>query len=136
MTQLASKHDQRLTTDPDFVFIQSQISRALENRSNQEISLNEEKLLAERAEDDTWRLDAENKRRAAKGLPLLTDTSELDEEPESAVAEAPPADEASGEEAAPGEVDESDPYLVESGRILLDLIDLQAGSGVRVAVQQ
>lgn len=140
MSQLASKHDQRLTTDPDFVFIQSQIARALENRdNNQEISLNEEKLLAERAEDDSWRLDAENKRRSAKGLPLLTDTSELDDEPQSAIAEAPSqeqGDDDAASDEAPAEVDESDPYLVESGRILLDLIDLQAGSGARVAAQR
>jgi carboxyl-terminal processing protease len=138
MPQLVSKHTARLTTDPDFVFIKAQINHALESRdSNKEISLNEQEVLAERAKDDAWRLNAENQRRAAKGMPLLKDTSELDDEPESAVADATPAtEEASDEEAAADEADESDPYLVESGRVLLDLIDLQAGSGVRVAAQQ
>ncbi|MES2624575.1 MAG: carboxy terminal-processing peptidase [Pseudomonadota bacterium] len=139
MPELATSHDQRLAADPDFVFIRAQINRALENRDTKEITLNEEKLLAEREEDDQWRFDNENKRRGAKGLPLLTDKSELDEEPESRIAEtAPPqsdVDEADAKE-NPAEVDESDPYLVESGRILLDLINLQAGSGVRLAAQQ
>jgi carboxyl-terminal processing protease len=139
MPQLASSHDSRLASDPDFVFIKAQINRALENRDNKEITLNEEKLLAERAEDDTWRLDAENKRRETKGLPLLTDTSELDEDPESAIAEtAPPQAKNDGQEldTTPEKVEDTDPYLVESGRILLDLLQLQAGSGVRLAAQQ
>jgi carboxyl-terminal processing protease len=142
--QLASNHDLRLATDPDFVFIRAQIERALENQNTKEITLNEEKLLAERAEDDKWRLDAENARRQAKGLPVLADVSELDAENEVEAIDAvanpndldAPRPVTPDAEAETEKAEDSDPYLVESGKILLDLINLQAGAGVRLAAQQ
>jgi len=138
--QLNASHEQRLETDPDFVYIRAQIERAKENRARNQITLHEEQLLAERAADDTWRLQQENTRRAAKGLELLADVDALEDEEgfegsedELAVADEPEAGEteAEGTEA----VEEQDPYLVESGRILIDLIKLAATGATTVAAQ-
>jgi carboxyl-terminal processing protease len=138
MPELNARHENRMTTDPDFIFIREEIDRAIENREKNEFTLNEAKLLSEREENDAWRLAAENRRRAAKGLPLLDDTDELeniDEETglESAVSsetdEVAQADNAATEK-------EQDPYLVESGKILLDMIELQSGNAVSLALRQ
>jgi len=133
---LNERHEQRLATDPDFVFIRAQIARALENRDRNQITLNEAKLLEEREADDAWRLEMENTRRAAKGLPLLTDADDLADEAEALAGSddlAAPATDATGEEEANSE--EQDPYLVESGRILLDLIEIAGREAVTVAAQ-
>ncbi|MEY4641195.1 MAG: hypothetical protein RLZZ227_1189 [Pseudomonadota bacterium] len=138
---LIERHDQRLQDDPDFVYIRTQIAKALEERDNNRITLNEEKLLAERSADDAWRLDVENARRAAKGMELLTSIDELDgEEGDDSDPDALPdsgdALEQAGDAAGADEEDEEqDPYLVESGRVLLDLIGLQSG-GITLAADQ
>lgn len=136
---LIARHDERLGTDPDFVYIRAQIAKGLEERDNNRITLNEEKLLAERNANDAWRLELENVRRVAKGMEPLATIDELDEtaDPEAvdgllnqsnANLDAPvPVDTDEEKEAA-----EEDPYLVESGRILLDLIGLQT-NGVTLA---
>lgn len=144
---LVTRHDQRLATDPDFVYIRAQIAKGLENRDENQITLNEAKLLAEREEDDAWRLETENTRRLAKGLPVLTDADELDAEEEGseeglqdpvdpAAAGDPDADASlAAEGSEEEEAEEADPYLVESGLILLDIISLQGGSAVTLAAQ-
>ena len=103
----------------------------MENRDTKDITLNEEKLLAERADDAKWRLNAENTRREGKGLPLLTDTSELDVDIESETVAAGQNPDTRGENGPLLVVnekieEESDPYLIEGRKILLDLINLQA----------
>ncbi|MES2603430.1 MAG: carboxy terminal-processing peptidase [Pseudomonadota bacterium] len=139
---LNSRHDARLKEDPDFVFIRAEIAKAKEDQAMNELTLNEQKLLAERAERDEWRLQLENTRRAAKGLEPLADIAALDKEQEGpdANAEVERAEGAGGlEQVAPVVADEdaekkeeADPYLVESGRILLDMIALE-GNGSRLA---
>jgi carboxyl-terminal processing protease len=128
--ELASSHDLRLATDPDFVFIRSQINHALESRNTSDITLNEEKLLTERAEDAMWRLNAENRRREKKGLPLLNDISDVDASLETeAGEEAQSSDELNKQDSLVVNEkieEESDPYLIEGGKVLLDLINLQA----------
>jgi len=129
---LTSKHDARLKTDPDFVFIRAEIEKAKEDQANNELTLNEAKLLAEREERDQWRLQLENARRVAKGQEPLADVKAL-EEKDKADGNADEAEPAAAP--APADKDkpkEPDPYLVESGRILLDMIALQ-GNGSRVA---
>ena len=139
---LIARHDERLSTDPDFVYIRAQIAKGLEDRDNNRITLNEEKLLAERNANDAWRLELENVRRVAKGLEPLATIDELDETADVEAADdllnpgdpnldAPVAADTDEEEEAP----EEDPYLVESGRILLDLIGLQT-NGVTLAAER
>lgn len=137
---LITQHDARLGTDPDFVYIRAQIAKALEERDNNRITLNEETLLAERSANDVWRLELENTRRVAKGMELLATIAELDEttDPDFADDSRMPIDPLTAEpiadvsEAAEEEAVEEDPYLVESGRILLDLIGLQT-NGISLA---
>ncbi|HEY0964117.1 MAG TPA: carboxy terminal-processing peptidase [Pseudomonadales bacterium] len=140
LPELVRRHDERLSTDPDFVYIRAQIAKAIEQRDDNRITLNEEKLLAERAADDAWRLDTENARRVAKGLEPLASVDDLDEGSDLAGGdELSNPNDANLDEPAPvdteeDEEEEEDPYLVESGRILLDLIGLR-GNGVSLASQ-
>jgi carboxyl-terminal processing protease len=139
--QLAARHAARLETDPDFVYTRAQIAHVLEERDNNRITLNEEKLLAEREADEAWQLATENTRRLAKGLEPRASFDELDADIDSDAADVgvpgagdaalPVEQEIEGD--AP-ESEEEDPYLMESGRVLLDLIRLRGGS-VSLAAQ-
>ncbi len=132
---LITRHEERLLTDPDFNYINSQIQRAIEKSENNTLSLNMDTLLAERVENDAWRLQIENTLRSAKG-----------EEPYSSVEDMKDAEEEEEEEVAlnsPGleddtnseEDEELDPYLEESGNILVDFIQFEAGQILSMALQ-
>lgn len=154
---LRSRYEERADDDPDFNYIRAQIARIMENRDRNLLPLSETKLLAEREEEDAWRLQAENARRLAKGMEPLADIDALDaEEAEDAegdeLAGAAESDELEQDVAAGGadeaaedsaegaadeeEVDEPDPYLVESGRILMDLVELQKTDALTLAIQR
>jgi len=136
---LARRHDARIATDPDFVFIRAEIAKGIEQREDNTITLNEEKLLAEREADDAWRLEIENARRVAKGEAPLASIDELEgnddaDGTDTAIGPgadgqfAPDPNDLDAPKAEEDEDDEADPYLVESGRILLDLIGMQGDS--------
>ena len=134
---LISRHESRLADDPDFNFIEAQIDRAIENQEKNQLTLNEAKLVAEREEADQWRLQITNARRIAKGqepYESVEAMDEVDEDEEDVVNNAgiDPVDRT--ERMAEGD-DDADPYLVESGKILMDLISLQ-GDDVSLALQQ
>jgi carboxyl-terminal processing protease len=144
---LTSRHDARAVNDPDFNYVKAQLQRAEENRERNLLPLSEEKLLAERESDDAWRLETENTRRVAKGLDPLADIEELDRETEEddefatvdplvSEADVEAKDDTESESTAAAEEEEEvDPYLVESGRILLDLLELQKADALTVAIQ-
>ncbi len=128
LPSLNSMHESRLGVDPDFAFIEAQINRALENKEKNQLTLNEAELLSERAESDQWRLDITNTRRIAKGqepyesVDAMDDSSEVEEE----ILENTAGVEPEVDNAVDGDEEEdADPYLVESGKILLDMIGLQ-----------
>lgn len=129
---LRERHNQRIDSDPDFNFIRAQIQRAIENKARNEVILNEAKLRAEREENDRWRLETENARRIAKGLEPLADVDELDEE--GGVLDQV-SDNGLTEEEEVEEAEELDPYLVESGHILADLVELQSQGTITMAIQ-
>ena len=86
-------------------------------------------MKAERESNRREELDAENMRRFLKGLPLREwDDEEADEEEEvSSVAAADESDLPSDEDTQASEndeIEEDDPLLLESGRILADFIAL------------
>lgn len=134
--RLASEHEKRIANDPDFIYINAEIAKALENKEKNTLTLNEEKLMAERKAEDEWRLQIENQRRIAKGQEPLPDIEALkaenggDEDGIDGISE----------QLADAEDDEkkkdADPYLVESGRILLDLIALQGNGAQGLAQRQ
>lgn len=136
LPELVRRHNERIANDPDFVYIRAQIDKAIEERDNNRMTLNEEKLLAERKANDEWRLELENARRVAKGLEPLASIDELngtdevaDVDDELGFPADPNLDEPALVDLEDEEEDkEQDPYLVESGRVLLDLIGLRSGA--------
>jgi carboxyl-terminal processing protease len=129
---LVNRHEERMQTDPDFNFINAQIQRALENQADNSVSLNRETLLAERAENDAWRLRIENARRIAKGEEPYISVEEINgsaDEEEDVTINTPGIDDIAQEEQ-----EDLDPYLRESGNVLLDLIELQQGNIITFAV--
>lgn len=138
---LIQRHEQRIDANPDFTYIRAQIDRAVENREDNELTLNLEQLLADRAEEDAWRLGTYNSRRQAKGLEPFANVDELDdyleadEEEQAAMDRNAPSsiqrDEAVAEELGlnADEVAElndenDDPYLIESGYVIADMLEL------------
>lgn len=134
--RLASEHEKRIANDPDFIYINAEIAKALENKEKNTLTLNEEKLMAERRAEDEWRLQIENQRRIAKGQEPLPDIEALkaenggDEDGIDGISEQL-ADAEDGEKKK-----DTDPYLLESGRILLDLIALQGNGAQGLAQRQ
>lgn len=142
--QLVAMHEERLSTDPDLVYLTGIISATEERRERETISLN---LVEREADRDYWDdLDEEllNSWKLAKGIPLeepeleaeaenenIDDSlvgSELEEQKEELVAEntevAVTSDE---EEEESNEPDLSDSLLNETANIFADLLDLLNG---------
>ena len=126
--QLQALHDQRAETSPDFIYLQGQIARTKELRQREELSLNELIVKTEREESRRVEFDAENMRRLLKGLTLREwveegeEDDDTDEEEQPANSDVSVADNSDADEDE--EPDEEDPLLLESGRILADLIAL------------
>ena len=109
LDRLQAKHDSRVSSDPDFQYMQALSRKSAENRSRTHVSLNEQHRIVEKADDDQWRLSLENQLRTAKGEPKLESLDELDEHPASD--------------------DDTEPYtedamIRESANILLDYIGI------------
>ncbi|ARN76479.1 tail-specific protease [Oceanicoccus sagamiensis] len=117
MPELKAKHEERLKTDPDFIFLNAQLALLEESRSISSISLNEKTRLAEQEEDKAKALLIENQRRTAKGLEPLASLDEEDQDVEKAADEE--SDKADKEEE---DEDEIDPLLTEAGHILMDAL--------------
>jgi len=114
---LTDMSQSRVTENADFIYLQDRLELAEESRAMTTLPLQEEARIALRDARKARSLAIENKRRAAKGLPLLDgiedDTAENDTtDPENAVA----ADTEDDEE-------EPDVLLVEAGNILIDVVN-------------
>ena len=133
---LVNRHQERLQNDPDFNYIEAQIARALENQEDNTLSLNMDTLLAERAENDAWRLQLENSRRLAKGeepyesIEAMENANEAEEEAIAVNMPGLDAEDLSNDEQT------DDPYLRESANVLLDLIELQSDNVFSMAQQR
>jgi len=123
LPELQNLHDERAKTSPDFIYLLGQIERTRTLREKETLSLNELVVKQEREDSRREEFDAENMRRALKGLPLEEwkedeiaeeDSTELVDE-ESILA---------GNEEEEEEEEEGDPLILESGRILADFISL------------
>ncbi|SEG33487.1 carboxy terminal-processing peptidase [Oceanospirillum linum] len=103
LPELKERHQTRAEQDPDLMYLAAQQALFEQMRSVKQISLNEQARKAESERIEAQQLALENERRTAKGLqPLekLSDIPDKEEDPN------------------------QDAELVESGRILLDMIDL------------
>lgn len=119
---LRASHDERVKKNPDFVFLNEQISILQENRSKNIVSLSEKQRKAEKEALEQRRLNMENEKRASKKLPPLKSIDELKESDQ--------------EEEAPGmkaEKIELDYIITEVGNILKDMQSLST-TKARVAI--
>ncbi len=112
LAELQARHEARTAQDPDFVFTRQRLELSQTLREETVVSLNEAKRRAEQSAIESRQLALENARRSAKGESLLKEIR--DEEEELAAEEddkLPP---------------EKDAFLAESGRILLDYLNLKS----------
>ncbi|WP_372741180.1 carboxy terminal-processing peptidase, partial [Neptunomonas sp.] len=109
--ELEKRHNLRTDNQPDFNFLRAQINRQTEVKDDTTFPLNETKLLAKRDLADKWQIDAENKRRLAKGQAPIAKITDLDDLLEK---------DDKGRPISP----ESEAILEESAQILLDMVDL------------
>jgi carboxyl-terminal processing protease len=116
--QLKSMHEERAKTSPDFIYLLGQIERTRELRDREEISLNESVVKQEREDTRRQEFEAENMRRALKGLPLEEWEDEIADEEDEVVVSLEDSEVASEDD------EEEDPLILESGRILADYIKL------------
>jgi carboxyl-terminal processing protease len=144
LPELSRLHEERASNSPDFIYLEDQIERSLKYRDRTTLSLNEAMVKAERAESRREEFDAENMRRFLKGLPLREWVEEGDEAAGDTVASATeedtdtvdvaqltPETEAADESATAVEPEEeTDPLLLESGYILVDLMRLSDGGSI------
>ena len=124
--QLRSLHEERAKTSPDFNYLLGQIERTRELREREEISLNEEVVKQEREDARKEEFEAENMRRALKGLPLeeWVEYEDIDDESSEGLATSDSEVIEPEETEEETELDEDDPLILESGRILADYINL------------
>lgn len=128
LPELITAHENRRKSDPDFTFIEAQIARALENKEKNQLTLNEADLIAEREESDQWRLQITNTRRLAKGQEPFESAAAMDEEAdeeEEVIENTAGIDPVVPDDLISEDEEDADPYLLESGKILLDILSLQ-----------
>ncbi|MBH3437982.1 carboxy terminal-processing peptidase [Pseudomonas luteola] len=115
LPELINRHDTRTKTNPDFVFARERLQFAQDVMKDTTVSLNEQKRRAEQDALDKRQLAIENERRVAKGEEPLKELKKVDDD---AIAAAN-----NDEKTKP----QDDAYLMESGQILLDYLDLSHG---------
>ncbi|GGM06023.1 tail-specific protease [Pseudomonas asuensis] len=115
LPQLIDLHDMRTKTNPDFVFARERLQFAQDVMKDTTVSLNEQKRRAEQDALDKRQLAIENARRVAKGEEPLKELKKIDDD---AIAAANNDDKTKPQD---------DAYLMESGQILLDYLDLSQG---------
>ena len=113
LPSLLAKHEERVKTDPDFIFLRAQLATADEMRKHTQLSLNEAVRKREMAEEKAKSLELENKRRIAKGEKPLDKLAEPADDDGDAPAVA---DKTKDKDKEP------DPMLNEAGRVLIDAI--------------
>ena len=126
LENLELNHQKRVQSNPYFTYYKAISEKADENKLKKTISLKESTRLAEKQNEDKWRLRVENNLRVSTGKTAATSLDHLEELEE---AEEPvDADEDSKNETQHSmltfERIEDDPMLEEAGRVLRDLIKL------------
>lgn len=111
LAQLKTRHDERSSKDPEFVFIENRLDLAQKLMAEKTVSLNEAERRAQHADIEGKQLVLENTRRKAKGEEPLKELKKEDEDALPVEDKTKPEDDA---------------YLAETGRILLDYLSLNA----------
>ncbi len=128
LPQLKEQYEERASVSPDFNYLVDQIERTRQYRDREQISLNETEVKAERERNRREEFDAENMRRFLKGLPFKEWVQEGEDEPEDEEPLVANNDSSTGNDEIESEeeLDEDDPLLLESGRILADFIAINS----------
>ena len=125
---LTDLHEKRAANDPDYLYLQDQVSLAEEARTITALPLRQAGRLEMRDDQEQKALAIENKRRAAKGLERL---ATLDAEEPADDTDQLEADDPSEGPAHGGDEDQlDDVLLMETGRILVDTITLRPNTGL------
>jgi carboxyl-terminal processing protease len=130
--QLISKHEQRMKTDPDFIFLNEQLDLMEEARAITSIQLNEQLRIAETESEKQKALEIENKRRIAKGLKPIEKLDSNEEELAVHDTDAISSDDKDNEKETEKDK-EVDPLLTETGHILLDALPIYQPRKIAVA---
>ncbi|MCK5664246.1 MAG: carboxy terminal-processing peptidase [Thiotrichaceae bacterium] len=118
---LDSQHKKRITSNPDFRYIQETVARIDKKKSEKFLSLNYKKRLKEYKESRQEQLAIENRRRIAKHETPYKDIKELDEEEDVLGLK----DDHDNDDEKNKEGSDSYTLLMESANILVDYIQLQ-----------
>ena len=125
----------RSARNPDFVYLEDQIALAQETREINALPLKESKRVALKESQEQKALAIENKRRKAKGEPLLASLEEADED-ETDEESQEDVDTLAADLTEQGE-DEDDVLLTEAANVLVDMLllkeDRLAMRGAKVA---
>ena len=125
---LTGLHEKRAANDPDYLYLQDQVSLAEEARTITALPLRQAGRLEMRDDQEQKALAIENKRRVAKGLERL---ATLDaEEPADDTDQLEADDPSEGPAHGGGEDQVDDVLLMETGRILVDTITLRPNIGL------
>ena len=125
---LTDLHEKRAANDPDYLYLQDQVSLAEEARTITALPLRQAGRLEMRDDQEQKALAIENKRRVAKGLERL---ATLDAEEPADDTDQLEADDPSEGPTHGGDEDQlDDVLLMETGRILVDTITLRPNTGL------
>lgn len=117
IAKLSRSHELRAAQSPDYIYLKELADHIRTVSDKTLASLSEEVRRTEDAQEKKWRLDHENKRRAAKKMPLL------DRLPDNAT-DMDNATVTDNQTAEPG-IDK-DPVLTEAAQVLIDYLPLAA----------
>ena len=117
IVQLNRSHEQRTAQNPDYIYLKEMADHIRELGNKSTVSLSESVRRTEDTQEKKWRLDHENKRRAAKKLPLLDKLPDNATDMDNATA-------TDNQTAEPG-IDK-DPVLTEAANVLVDYLPLAA----------
>lgn len=144
ISMLDVRHQSRIEHDPEFAYLNDLVSRNRQQAARTHISLNEAQRRQEKAEDEAWRVDLENRRRIARGKEPIEDMEQLRQltaagEAAGGASGGPPpltaldedgmpvdeGKEENGGDVAANEEDDYDGLLQETGHILVDFVTLR-----------
>ena len=125
---LTDLHERRAANDPDYLYLQDQVSLAREARTITALPLRQAGRLEMRDDQEQKALAIENKRRVAKGLERLSTRDAEESANDTKQLEANVASEAPAHGGDEDSLD--DVLLMETGRILVDAITLRPNANL------
>ena len=104
VNQLTTKHQQRISADVEFGYINADIAEFKKHHDDKTISLVESERIKSREDDDKLALDRTNERRVADGLEVVKTLDDIEDDKDAKIP---------------------DPFLDETALIMLDMVDAE-----------